>query len=212
MIFYLLRHGRSLANEAGMVTGTPADTLSPEGKAQAARMRTWLEESGLVADRHVTSQWGRAQQTATSLVPGAQWEVDARVGETDAGTVAEWTLVRFLAEAPSFYADPANRYPDGESHLDLDVRVMAWFYEQLKRPCGALMLVAHSGPIACILQHVLGLGMERFPALLPAHASLSIVEMSQGEAGWSGRLLGFSMGSPHSLSPTMYAPDKGRRA
>ncbi len=204
MIFYLLRHGKSLANEAGLVTGTPTDILAPEGLAQAARMKSWLEKSGLTAERHVTSQWERARQTALALLPNASWQIDPRVGETDAGLVADWPLPRFIAEVPDFYANPANRYPGGESHLELNTRVLAWFYDQLAQPCSTLMLVAHSGPIACILQHVVGIGMERFPALIPAHASLSIVEMNQDERGWTGRLLGFSLGSPYSLLPAMY--------
>jgi broad specificity phosphatase PhoE len=212
MIFYLLRHGRSFANEANLVTGTPADTLAAEGLVQVMRMKTWLEEAGLNADRYVTSQWNRAQQTALCLAPDADWKVDVRVGETDAGAAAEWTLARFLTETPDFYSNPTNCYPGGESHLELNRRVLSWFHEQLEQPSGALMLVAHSGPIACILQHVLGMGMERFPALLPAHASLSIVKMSQSESGWSGRLLGFSMGPPHSLPSCVYTHDKRQRA
>lgn len=199
MIFYLLRHGRSQANEAGLVTGTPTDVLVPEGFAQAVRMGKWLDEACLVAERHVTSQWERAQQTALSLVPTAEWQVDVRVGETDAGSVAGWRLTRLLSEGPDFYADPGNRYPGGESHRDMNERVLAWFREQLEDPCGALMLVSHSGPISCILQHVLGVGMERFPMLLPTHASLSIIEMRHGAAGWQGRLLGFSICPPLSM-------------
>lgn len=193
MIFHLIRHGKSHANEAGLVTGTPADTLTPMGLSQVMRTAEWIEKAGLVAQRHVTSHWARAHHTASNLVPYAAWRVDSRVGETIAGEAADWALSRFVTEVPRFYKDPSNRYPGGESHRDLNDRVLDWFRFQLTDPCEALMLVSHSGPISCILQHVLGLPMEKFPAFLPAHASLSVIEMACKKGEWSGRLIGFSI-------------------
>lgn len=203
MIFYLIRHGRSHANEAGLVTGTPADTLTPMGLSQAIRTAEWIEKAGLIAQRHVTSHWARAHQTASSLVPDAAWQVDSRVGETVAGDVADWTLTRFMTEVPGFYADPNNRYPGGESHRDLNDRVLDWFRLQLADPCEVLMLVSHSGPISCILQHVLELPLGQFPVFLPSHASLSVIEMACMQGEWSGRLLGFSVCPVENLPQTM---------
>lgn len=207
MIIYLIRHGKSRANEAQLVTGTPSDSLSEEGVAQVARMARWLRDAGVTADRYVTSQWGRAQQTAFHLWPQVDWSVDVRVGETNGGDVAEWTLSDFKECSPDFYADPANCYPGGESHLELNDRVLDWLDAQLKRPCDRLALVAHSGPIVCILQHVLGIHMERFPAFLPAQASLSAIEMVRKDAVWSGRLLTFSAGAVENLSSTLYGSE-----
>ena len=203
MMLYLVRHGRSRANEAGLVTGTPTDVLSDEGLAQGARMAAWLADTGIVADRHVVSQWNRARQTADLLIPHARWEVDARVGETDAGDVADWTLERFLAAEPRFHDHPANRYPGGESHLELNERVLGWLRAQLEEPCERLMVVAHSGPVSCVLQQVTGIGMERFPAFLPAHASLSVVDVRLHDGEPKGRLLGFSLGPVSNLPATM---------
>ncbi|ESH93083.1 MULTISPECIES: histidine phosphatase family protein [unclassified Cupriavidus] len=211
MMLYLVRHGRSVANDAGLVTGTTADELDAIGLAQVERMAAWFSRAGIVADRYVTSQWRRAQQTARGLVPGVEWEVDSRLGETDAGEVADWQLARFVAQWPDFYADPGNRYPGGESHLALNERVLAWLDEQLARPVDALMVVAHSGPISCILQHIHGVGMERFPAFLPAHASLSAIEMVRGDDAWHGRLLGFALGPLENLPVSIHGA-RGRAA
>ncbi|MCQ0029451.1 histidine phosphatase family protein [Burkholderia glumae] len=204
MILYLVRHGRSLANEAGLVTGTPADVLGDEGLAQAARMADWLAEAGIVAERHVVSQWVRARQTAERLLPHARWEVDPRVGETDAGDVADWPLARFRATDPAFYDHPAHRYPGGESHLELNERVLSWLRAQLETDCRRLMVVAHSGPISCVLQQVAGIGMARFPAFLPGHASLSVVDVQLHDGAPTGRLLGFSLGPASNLPATMH--------
>ncbi|MDN7961060.1 histidine phosphatase family protein [Burkholderia multivorans] len=200
MMLYLIRHGRSRANEAGLVTGTPADVLSEEGLAQGARMAAWLLGTGIVADRYVVSPWKRASQTAELLVPHARWEVDARLGETNAGEVADWPRERFVAAEPHFYDHPANRYPAGESHLELNERVLGWLREQLEERYERLMVVAHSGPISCVLQQVMGIGMDLFPAFLPAHASLSIVDVQLQDGEPKGRLLGFSLGPASNLA------------
>lgn len=194
MIIYLIRHGRSNANEAGLVTGTPVDTLCGEGGEQSLRTAAWLSELGISAERHVTSQWRRAQQTAAIIRPGINWDIDVRVGETKAGDVAEWPLDQFLIQYPDFYSDFTIRYPNGESHFELNERVLQWFHEQLSHPVSSVMLVAHSGPISCILQYALGISMERFPAFLPAHSSLSVLDITKSAGIWRSKLLGFSLG------------------
>lgn len=206
MMLYLVRHGRSVANDAGLVTGTIRDELDAIGQEQVQRMAAWLLRFGITADRYVTSQWQRARQTARGLLPDVDWQVDPRLGETDAGEVADWRLPDFLARWPDFYASPDNAYPGGESHAALNARVLQWLDDQLAQPVDALMVVAHSGPISCLLQHIHGVGMERFPAFLPAHASLSIVEMTRRDNQWQGRLHGFALG------PVENVPAAVRRA
>ncbi|WP_321919175.1 histidine phosphatase family protein [Paraburkholderia tropica] len=203
MIVYLVRHGRSIANDAGLVTGTPADPLTAAGEQQAERLGAWLSTQGVVADRYFVSQWQRAQQTAQRILPAAQWQVDERIGETHAGDVADWPLAEFVASQPGFYEDAQHAYPGGESHLDLDARVLDWWREVRELPCDRVMVVAHSGPITCVLQEVLGIGMGRFPAFLPANASVSVVEVNRSADGGSDRLLGFSMGPSENLATAL---------
>lgn len=194
-----------MANDAGLVTGTPADVLCNEGLDQAERMAIWLNEIGLSAKRYYTSQWSRAQQTASRLIPSVEWKVEHRLGETNAGEVADWPLPRFLEKFPNFYDDPKNNYPGGESHIELNARVLEWFQEQLEQPCSSLMLLAHSGPIACILQHVVGVGMNKFPAFIPVHASLSVVDMKYLNGKWHGKLLALSLGPQANLLDALFA-------
>jgi len=103
-------------------------------------------------------------------------------------------LAKFRREFPSFYENPANAYPAGEAHLDLNARVLAWLDEQLLKPCRAIAVVAHSGPISCVLQYVLAINMELFPAFLPMHATISVVHFTRDGGVWRGRLMGFSLG------------------
>ena len=199
MILYLIRHGRSIANRRGLVTGTPDDRLDEVGRDQAAALGQWVAGLGVTPQRFVMSQWQRAQETAAALFPQATWEVDRRLGETDAGEVANLPLAAFLESHAAFYRDPANAYPGGESHLDLNRRVLQWLDELLRDPCRSLAVATHSGPIACLLQHIHGLDMRRFPAFLPAHATVTVVRFARRDGAWCGVLAGFALGPPENL-------------
>ncbi|WP_322103450.1 histidine phosphatase family protein [Paraburkholderia sp. J41] len=208
MIFYLVRHGRSCANDAGLVTGTPADPLNDLGREQAGRLARWLAAQDIVADRCYVSQWQRARQTASQLMPHAHWHVDSRLGETDAGDVAEWPLARFVASQPDFYSDASHAYPGGESHEQLNARVLEWWRAVCEEPCERVMVVAHSGPISCLLQATLGVGMERFPAFLPANGSVSVIETQSVGGAITSRLLGFSMGPGENLVTALHGAQR----
>jgi broad specificity phosphatase PhoE len=202
MIVYLVRHGYSEANAALKVTGTIADELHNCGQEQSLRLSQWLAEAGVFPDVFWVSQWTRAQQTAQLLYPEANWIVDSRLGETDAGAVADSTLESFLSSWPDFHDSPRNLYPDGESHMMLNERVLAWWEDLKKSDAGVVMVVAHSGPISCILQHVISVDMSRFPSFLPANASVSIVDCVIEKSPISRceyRLKGFSLGPLHNL-------------
>ncbi len=198
MIFFLFRHGSSLANEADLVTGTPIDELSASGLLQAQRMRSWILDSGIQADRYYVSHWRRARQTAEALFKDVCWQEDKRLGETDAGEVANWSRKDFLKAQPEFGTNPNLCYPKGESHHALNKRVLRWLGEQLEDPCDAVAVTAHSGPISCLIQHVTSINMDYFPTYLPAHCSLSVLDIDPKRAS-QGKLLGFSIGPVENL-------------
>ncbi len=194
MKLYLFRHGYSMANKNKLVTGTPADRLNDIGISQAKCLGDWVKALMISADRYVVSHWGRAQETASAIFPGISWEVDERIGETDAGSVANLPLEEFLVGNPDFYDNPENKYPDGESHIDLNERVVDWLLEQLDQGYASVVAVTHSGPISCLLQHIHGVGMDKFPVFLPLHATLTVLNFEQVDGQWLGKLKAFSMG------------------
>jgi len=194
MILYIVRHGKSHANINKLVTGSIDDELCDEGIKKSKKLSSYLNKSGIYGDYYFTSQWKRAQQTAKYLWPDQMWEVDARLGETDAGLVTDWTLVDFLDEYPGFYDNPNTKYPTGESHNDLNERVLSWFEEIMEKIShgSKVVLVSHSGPISCILQHIEGVSMEKFPAYLTLNSSLSIVDIPQNNIKLA-KVLNFSI-------------------
>ena len=196
MILYLIRHGRSIANEEKLVTGNTKDTLSQAGIRQVEELKNWLLEAGIQPDHYITSQWVRAQQTAKILWPDIEWEINPKIGETNAGRVTEWKLSDYLQQYPDFYTSSSNSYPGGESHDELNIRSISWLKQLLNRSgCeDRVMLVAHSGPISCLLQYVTKVSMEKFPAFLPSNASLSIVDFPDNSVV-NAEITGFSLGS-----------------
>lgn len=201
MIIYLVRHGVSIANERGLVTGTSSDPLSKTGVQQATHLCNWVTNLDIKADCYFVSHWKRAQQTAEIAFPKVTWEEDCRIGETFAGDAAEMELKDFIEEYPYFYLKPQNAYLNGESHIDLNKRVIKWLHELLNKPHKSAVVVAHSGPIACILQHILKIPMEQFPALLPLNATITPIEALLTDDGMiQGRVVGFSLGPIENLS------------
>lgn len=201
MRLLLVRHGESLANRQRLVTGDAVVELTEHGCAQMQHAGAMLQKIGFVAKHHFTSHYRRAQQSAQLLLPGVDFQVDSRLGETDAGNVANLPQDQFLAQWPDFYTDHRNAYPDGESHADLNARVMAWL-DQTRNQCeGTVLVVAHAGPIVCLLQHALGIPMERFPALLPRNGSISVIDYAGASA--TGELLAFSF-MPEAASAALF--------
>lgn len=201
MNLFLIRHGRSLANEAQLVTGSTLDVLSPEGMRQVEDLKVWLKNIGIVPDRYITSQWKRAQQTADILWPDENWVVDPEIGETDAGEVSEWRLKDFLLQYPDFYLSSSTCYPGGESHNQLNDRSIHWL-ENLLNTSGKhenVVLVAHSGPISCLLQCIVNVSMDSFPAFLPLNASLSTIQFIDNKIK-TASIVGVSLGSAKMLA------------
>lgn len=180
MIFYLVRHGRSISNEKKYVTGTIFDKLSDTGVTQVVELEKVLNKANIYADYYYVSQWNRAKETANIINPNINWIEDKNIGETDAGDVKEEFLEDFLRKYPDFYSNNSNYYPNGESHIDLNNRVVNWFNKIIKEVNeeDKIMVVSHSGPISCILQYITSIEMDKFPFFLVGNASLTIIEVT----------------------------------
>lgn len=200
-----MRHGLSLANQRRVVTGTPEDPLSPEGTAQVQGTRDLLVAAGFRPEHCYVSHWRRARESAALVAPDVSFRCDPRIGETDAADVAEWPLDRFLETYPGFYSDHRRPYPGGESHEQLNHRVLDWL-EATRQGCEGqrVLAVTHAGPIACLMQHALGIPMDRFPALMARNASLSVIEY--GASAPQGKVLAFSQSAVGSLSDLLALP------
>jgi probable phosphomutase (TIGR03848 family) len=183
----LIRHGRTSANTAGVLTGrTPGVELDATGQQQAAELGQRLIKVPLRAI--VTSPLRRCRQTAQALVAARSEPVPLL---TDSGLVecgyGEWTgrTLKDLSKEklwPVVQTQPsAVRFPGGEAMTEMSARavgaVRAWD-RKLASDHGfdaVWAAVSHGDVIKAILADALGLHLDGFQRILVDPASVSIV-------------------------------------
>src|SRR5271157_5405767 len=135
-MLFLVRHGQSEANAAGLVIGRTDSPLTELGHRQAAALGDALASRGTAAARILTSPLQRAGRTAEAIAAAysrafgprvvAPPETDARFVEFDYGEFDQTPLSGF---PPGFWehwrSDPCWRPPGGETLGELGERVNA---------------------------------------------------------------------------------------
>ena len=119
-MLFIVRHGRTVANAAGLLQGRVDNPLDDEGQKQAG----WIAKALGPVDRVISSPLQRALQTAELLgqIPriDERW-IELDYGEWDSRPVADITPDEWAA----WRADPSFSPPGGESLIELDQRVAA---------------------------------------------------------------------------------------
>ena len=146
MTIYLIRHGKTKANERRLYCGSTDLPLSQVGREELSRIR--YDISGV---RFLTSGMARANETMELLFPGVPYEIDPRFREVDFGAF-EMHSYEQLKERTDYQAwlsgdNEANVPPGGESGCQMTERVMAAFRELQTDTC----LITHGGVIAAIM-------------------------------------------------------------
>ena len=146
MTIYLIRHGKTLANEQGLYCGSTDLSLSQAGKAELESLAYDIEKV-----RFLTSGMKRANETLEILFGDVPFEAEPRFREVDFG-IFEMHSYAQLKETAAYQAwitgdNYANVPPQGESGLQMKHRVLEAFREIREDTC----LVAHGGVIAAIM-------------------------------------------------------------
>ena len=181
----LVRHGRSTANTAGILSGrNPGVDLDDVGRGQAQRTAERLAEVPLVAV--LSSPLERCRQTAQPIAEqhALQPELEPGIVECDYG---QWQgrLLRELAQEPLWSVvqnqPSAAVFPDGESLADMQARSV----EAIRRHDAALeaehgtgavwVAVTHGDIIKSVLADALGMRLDLFQRLTVNPGSVSIV-------------------------------------
>ena len=165
--------GRTLT---GRVPGVP---LSPEGRAQAARLAEWVRGRPVAAV--LSSPVQRAQETAAPIAAALGLPVltEAGLDEVDFGI---WAGAAFtdLDPLPDWRAWNAARSlaacPGGESMVDAQARALAGISRLHERyPGSEIVLVSHSDVLKSVLAHYLGVPLDLFQRITLDPASRSVV-------------------------------------
>ena len=179
----LVRHGRTTANDAGVLAGwTEGVSLDETGGAQVRALAQRLAPVPLQAV--VTSPLQRCRETTDLLLEGREVEVheDDRVGEVRYG---EWSgqelkklakdpLWKVVQSHPSAMTFPGD---DGESMRGMASRAVDAVRDWNSR-LGAdavYAVVSHGDVVKAVLADALGMHLDQFQRLVVDPGSVSIV-------------------------------------
>jgi probable phosphoglycerate mutase len=146
-IAILSRHGQSKLNVAGLVNGNPAldQGLSPLGAEQATELGFQL--ASVAIDLCVTSEFPRAQETASLALTGRDISrmVDPGLDDVKVGELEGKTLDDYRAWKRAHTRD--DPLPGGESLNDAARRYADAFERVLEREEPTILVVCHEIPV-----------------------------------------------------------------
>lgn len=148
----LARHGETDDNAASRFQGRRDPSLNANGRAQALILAETVAGEGLVA--LYASPLMRARETAEIVAAqlGLELSFDERFMEADCGDWAGKLYAEAIAEDPEGFAawrraDPAFRFPGGESVAEQAVRVAAALASVRAAGCLPALVICHGGTI-----------------------------------------------------------------
>ena len=149
MSIYLIRHGKTEANERRLYCGSTDLPLSEAGREELKALRY-----AITPKRFVTSGMKRTDETLQILFGTVPFSAESRFREVDFGDF-EMKSYEMLKDNPDYQAwisgdNEANVPPGGESGIQMTRRVLKAYAEL---PDGTA-LVTHGGVIAAIMANL----------------------------------------------------------
>ena len=149
MTIYLIRHGKTEANEKHLYCGSTDLPLSNAGKEELRSVHYAIKNV-----RFLTSGRKRTNETLRILFGDVPYEVDPRFREVDFG-IFEMHSYEELKDTPDYQAwltgdNDVNIPPNGESGLQMKERVLEAFSEIQEDTC----IITHGGVIASIMEYL----------------------------------------------------------
>jgi 2,3-bisphosphoglycerate-dependent phosphoglycerate mutase len=164
---YMIRHGEALS---GMVDGKHTELgLSPEGIAQAEKLRDRLARTGEIGpDVLISGSAQRAQETAALIAPALRrgFTIDDGVDEwqADDGTMSEEDFMALWQRTPDTQKPFFRFSEDYETLAEFTVRAHAALHRILTAHEGkTIVVVTHGGVIHASFAYFFGYGISTLP-------------------------------------------------
>ena len=150
---YLIRHGRTEANEKWLYCGSTDVGLSQSGAQELHKIHYAMPENC----KYITSGMKRTEETLNILFGDVVHEIDQRFREVNFG-IFEMRSYEELKTEEEYQIwissdNEKNIPPKGESGEQMKERVMKAF-EELKEQTQDIVLISHGGVIAAIMEHL----------------------------------------------------------
>lgn len=187
---YLVRHGRSMANQKGLLAGrAPKVALDEVGKAQARALGEFF--STVTIDKLISSPLERCVDTAKEIknfqAKSLKVQVSKDFIECDYGTwtnkklskLSSQTLWKVIQETPSLVT-----FPEGEAMLEMSARATAGLIgalEKIQNPKANLLIVTHADLIKALISNALGMHLDHFQKLIVDPASISTLTFQKNK-------------------------------
>lgn len=157
----LVRHGRTICNEGGLLSGVTDSKLSEKGKLQAHKLANYLKNEKI--DKIYTTPFSRTKETVKELaeVKGIQIEENNRLNEINFGDFEGLSFKLIEKEYPQEVKKMIDegskyKYPNGESLEDTFIRVKNEMKNILKNNKNSTILIcSHGGTIRNIISYLL---------------------------------------------------------
>ncbi len=180
----LIRHGQTDWNKIGRWQGHTDIPLNDSGHQQARllahRLATWPISVIYTSDLKRAVQTADLLGTKLGLVPIKEPALRERNGGFFQGLTREELQARFGEEWRRVRQDGLAP-PNGESDLDLAMRVEAAFQQMVSRHKGDMIaMISHGGALKVLISHILGLPLgQPAPFSLSGNTGLSIIKTNE---------------------------------
>ncbi|MBR5743435.1 MAG: histidine phosphatase family protein [Clostridia bacterium] len=186
-VFYLIRHGESLANREGRLCGQTDLDLSPRGRRQARRTARTFRN--IPVDAVLSSDLLRAVHTAEAVakLKGLPVQTEPGFREIFVGHWEGQLAANVAAREPEALADwrrELKNVPDGESLRELCDRVRAALDRTAAQYEGKTVVIAtHAMPILVLTCVFSGRPLEEAVQIPPAENG-SVTKIVRDGAAW----------------------------
>jgi broad specificity phosphatase PhoE len=184
---YLARHGQSDWNAEGRWQGHADRPLTDLGRRQAELLAADL--AGVLLDAVYSSDLARARETAETVARARQLEVTAlrELREIDVGSWSGLSRDEAAERFPEAFARwrrGEHAWDDGETYELMGERVVSAVLEIGRRHAGgAVLVVAHGGPVRALHAAALGLGIAAHRRLRPVEPNARVSRIAIVDGG-----------------------------
>lgn len=161
MHIYLMRHGRSLADDEQRFEGLYDAPLTEVGKEQARKRAEFFMEHQIFFDRIIASNLRRAAETGEIVAEtlGSPLQFDSIWCERDNGVLAGLPYSQAATKYPRpDFRSRFTRFPEnsGESGWELHSRAIKALHSVIDSGLDRLLIISHGNIINAVLRIIVG--------------------------------------------------------